>query len=1174
MRRAALILTFLMVVGFMFPTAPASVDNDSPLAVYMTFDTETVYSLGSDVKINILVYWEGEFHDPVGVSFLVGNTPTSNVRRDAGKYEANFQIQSSHLDDGKAVRCTVFVNEGTYPAPSASDSVYVTVKSLEMDVVVMDSHDRFMSPGDDAEFQVRTSYNGAPVDPDDTTLYVYRQRVGSTFKGEITMRRMGVGVFTGTLTTSALNRSDAWYIGCEGEYTTRDGVVYGFSRESVDIEMFPVWIKRAGISTTATTLEIHVWEKNGWPLPDSIEGYPLLGAYVELDYRYRDTTFTYQDKTVQGTTSAVGLVSLDLVHADMNTLDTWIKVVGLVRVGTGIDAHTQNLEFLLPVRENRVFQDVTGFDVQLHNYYIPEWTQITTLGHTARFDGQPLMGQEIFVYIAEDDFIYYSGSVITGPNGQFNVQLKTPTLPEGERMHIIDKCEYQVQIISDWYMDVNWLYIGEANLYGEFNQTYDESVTLRARNLAEYQMVTVTIDHPEADGVDETAYFMWGMGDPWNYWANQDWLYDLLWAPVRSHWTLAPDNFQHVSYVPAVYKGGEWVATFYFPGFLDDTWDVWIHGKILFTDTLSTVSATLRDLDPEQGRGWPDVAITTPPVTGIQEGVLNISGVANDADGLERVDIRVDDGDWIECAGLEDWFYEYETAALTYGTHQLEARSWNGDHYSKVVSRTFWTDQRPWVAVENPEDGGHYHGNLTMNGTAWDDLLLDTVQVQIDGGEWTDADGTIKWEYLLDMSSMDSGDHTLAVKAVAGAKESDAQRLVFVVDRPPEIVLTDPPSGAELAGTVHVKGTATDDLSLREIHLSIDGGEWFPADEDMDWSYALDTTTLAFGEHYIEAKAWDGYEWSDTSYVDFTVDNPPSVAEVNLVDDQSISGIFTLEGEAQDDDKVDVVQVQVDGGPWVDAEGTDEWTFEMDTTGMENGEHTLRIRSYDGTSYSDETVITFLVDEPPVVGEMSIGTGDTLGGTVTVTGEPSDDEGVEGVQVRVDGGDWVDVDVDEDGNWDHDLDTTGLDHGSHTLEVRVSDGNQWSDPTSVEFQVDQVPQVAIISPEADAKYKKNFDFNGTASDDDEVMKVEFRLDGGEWTTADGTQVWNYAVKIKDLKKGEHTVEARAYDGTQYSDTSSVTFKVEVEEDEGPGFGHLMTVLAISMMFLVGLRRRR
>jgi hypothetical protein len=1160
-----------MMAGLMFPTAPAHVDNDSPLAVYLVFDLDQVYTIGSDVKINILVYWEGEFHDPVNVNFVVNSRPISEIRRDVGRYEANFKIQQSDLDDGKAVGCTVFVNEGPSPAPWT-----VPVKSLDMDIVVKDYGDHFMSPGDAAEFEVRTSYGGRAVDPDSGTLFVYRTLQGSTIKSELTTRRVATGVFAGTLTTSALNRTYVWHLGCEAEYTTSGGVVYGFNREVVQVNLFPVWIKRAAISTTASTLEVHVWEKDRWPLPDSVEGYPLQGAFVQLDYKYRDEALAYQEKMVQGNTGPEGYVSLDLAHSDMRNGDIAIEVVGHVRVGTGITAHRQYFEFLLPVRDYPNIPDMTGFDVKLHNYYIPEWKTITTLGHTARYDGQPLVGQEIYVYIADDEFVYHSGSVITGPQGYFNVQLKTPVQPEGRGWWVIDKCAYSTEISGNWYLDTNWLYFGEANLYGEFNETHDEDVKLSVKNLKEHQVVQVTIDHPEADGTDEKAVVMWGLGDPWNYWWNQQWLYDLLWAPVRPHWNVWPSTYQHVNYVPAYYKEGAWHASFYFPGFLPDTWDVWVHGKIVFTDTLEVSSATLRELVPSDGRGWPDVAITTPATTGIQEGVLNISGVASDAEGLENVLIRVDGGNWLECSGLEDWFYEYDTTGLAYGTHLLEVMSFNGDHYSKIVPRTFWTDQRPTVIVENPEDGGHYHGNITMNGTAWDDLTLDTVQVQIDGGAWTDAYGTIQWEYLLDLTSMDSGDHTLAVKAVAGTKESDAARLVFVVDRPPEIKITDPPSGGEVMGTFHVKGTAADDLSLREIHLSIDGGEWFPADEDTDWSYALDTTTLEHGEHYVEAKAWDGYEWSDTAYANFFVDNPPTISSISLADGAVISGIHRTDGESKDDKHEDItVQVQIDGGDWVDAEGGAEWYYDIDTTGMENGEHTLRVRAYDGTHYSEEMAITFIVNEAPVVGEMSLGAGDTVGGTVTVTGGSTDDEGVEGAQVRVDGGDWVDVEVDEDGNWSHDLDTTDLVHGAHTLEVRVFDGTQWSDPTSVEFDVDQMPLVTILSPEAEAKYKKDFEFNGTASDDDQVMRVEFRIDEGEWETADGTQVWNYAIKIKDLKKGEHIVEARSYDGTQYSDVDSVTFTVQKEEgDDSPGFGVAFAGLALlGAVLIAGWKRR-
>ncbi|MCK5252968.1 MAG: hypothetical protein KAQ96_08455, partial [Thermoplasmata archaeon] len=341
MRKPALILAFLMVVGFMFPTAPAHVDDNTPLAVYINYDDDLEYDIGSSVKMNILVYWEGDFYDPVTVTFSVAGRAITPVRRDEGKYEANFQIEQNDLDGSSAIACWANAYDGTYPAPYAADSVHLIIKSLDMDIVVLDYGDSFMSPGDECEFEVRTSYDGRAVDPDAGTLFVYRQLQGSAFESELTMQRVSTGVFSGTLTTSSFNRTYVWYIGCSAEYTTPRGVVYGYNKDVVQVEMFPLWIKRAGISTTASTLEFHVWEKNGWPLLDSVEGYPLQGAFVELTYRYRDDSLVYQEKQAMGATGPDGYVSIDLDHPDMRTGEKSFEVVGQVRVGIGVSTHHQ-----------------------------------------------------------------------------------------------------------------------------------------------------------------------------------------------------------------------------------------------------------------------------------------------------------------------------------------------------------------------------------------------------------------------------------------------------------------------------------------------------------------------------------------------------------------------------------------------------------------------------------------------------------------------------------------------------------------------------------------------------------------------------------------------------------------------------------------------------------------
>jgi len=74
-------------------------------------------------------------------------------------------------------------------------------------------------------------------------------------------------------------------------------------------------------------------------------------------------------------------------------------------------------------------------------------------------------------------------------------------------------------------------------------------------------------------------------------------------------------------------------------------------------------------------------------------------------------------------------------------------------------------------------------------------------------------------------------------------------------------------------------------------------------------------------------------------------------------------------------------------------------------------------------------------------------------------------------------------------------------------------------------------------------------------------------------TAEGITNWSIALKVKDLKKGEHTGEVRAYDGTQYSDVVSITFEVQKEKDDSPGFGVVLAVIVLAGTMAITQTRR-
>ena len=140
--------------------------------------------------------------------------------------------------------------------------------------------------------------------------------------------------------------------------------------------------------------------------------------------------------------------------------------------------------------------------------------------------------------------------------------------------------------------------------------------------------------------------------------------------------------------------------------------------------------------------------------------------------------------------------------------------------------------------------------------------------------------------------------------------------------------------------------------------------------------------------------------------------------------------------------------------------------------------------------------------------------------------------------------------------------------------VRVSDGVQWSDPVSVTFEVDQVPVVTIADPVTGGTYTEDFFFNGTASDDAEVMLIEVRVDNGEWTALVSTERWSDTILIKDLKDGEHSYEARAFDGVHYSEVDNVTFTVERDEarpqTSSTNWLYVSIVCALAVGIIIGV----
>lgn len=105
---------------------------------------------------------------------------------------------------------------------------------------------------------------------------------------------------------------------------------------------------------------------------------------------------------------------------------------------------------------------------------------------------------------------------------------------------------------------------------------------------------------------------------------------------------------------------------------------------------------------------------TSPGDGDLVGGRINVTGNATKAlSEVLRVELRIDDGDWVAVTGTYQWRFELDTMGLSNGEHRLSARAFDGRTYSVTESMN--------LRILNPERG------VTVDGFPWSIPVLLSV---------------------------------------------------------------------------------------------------------------------------------------------------------------------------------------------------------------------------------------------------------------------------------------------------------------------------------------------------------------------------------------------------------------------------------------------------------------
>ncbi|MDD3492258.1 MAG: Ig-like domain-containing protein [Candidatus Thermoplasmatota archaeon] len=383
---------------------------------------------------------------------------------------------------------------------------------------------------------------------------------------------------------------------------------------------------------------------------------------------------------------------------------------------------------------------------------------------------------------------------------------------------------------------------------------------------------------------------------------------------------------------------------------------------------------------------------------------------------------------------------------------------------------------------------------------------------------WTFKASTLEWVYMGGLTTGQTSTIVYDVTVPAGAAEMtyslSGQVSAFgagpfvvtgetdvvvetaaVPNNPPTVAITSPADGATVSGTVAITGTASDtDGTVTSVQIRGNGGTWTTVTGTTSWSFNWDSTSVSDGSFTIDARSYDGTDYSALDSVTVTVDNVPAPTE-------DIVGMRSIDPDTVAPGGTFQVQVVVEAGADITAPALDEdvpagWTVTPVTT---PAGWTFKASSlewiYAGAMSTGQTAtIVYDVTVPAGAAEMTyslLGQVSAFGvGPFVVTGE---------------------------------------------TDVTVSGAPPENDP----------PTVDITAPVNGATVSGTVTVQGTAADTDgTVQSVEVRIDGGSWMTATGTTSWTYSWDTTGVTDGGHTVSARSYDGTDYSALDSVTVTVD------------------------------
>ncbi|MHC1710066.1 MAG: NosD domain-containing protein [Methanomassiliicoccales archaeon] len=401
---------------------------------------------------------------------------------------------------------------------------------------------------------------------------------------------------------------------------------------------------------------------------------------------------------------------------------------------------------------------------------------------------------------------------------------------------------------------------------------------------------------------------------------------------------------------------------------------------------------------------------------------------------------------------------------------------------------------------------------------------LDTVELSLDGGDWTDV--TNSSSYLLTGLS-ESTVHNIRLKATDLLGLSRTVYINTTVDTVYDHLEILSPNG-ELTNDelVTVEWEAYDLVAqTSHVEISVDGQAWFTVTGSRQG-----LSGLSDGEHTIQVRAWDHAGNSATRSTTVVIDRTAPALLISSPLPGAVLGSSDVQVEWECSDAHGFTcQWRSDGGEWTVV--TDDFAV----LGLTDGTHTIELSCCDGAgNFANGSVDITIDTHRPVVSITSPYSGEHLGtSAVTVTWEVGDISEVE-MSWRIDESDWS---VAQSST----VVISDLSDGAHVFELSCRDSVGLYTNLTLEFTVDTTaPSVTIVSPGEGRYSNRSIEVVWEASDLEGIDHFRLGVDSS-WTDLPGDV---FTAQLNGLTDSPHTIVVTAFDEAGNSNSTEITIWID------------------------------